>query len=67
MPRYFTHYWTNRTWTWEHTHGVETNDLLNHTAGNLFMKRGARQGDHVGVTTFFFRKSPLRINTHFMA
>lgn len=48
MPRYFTHYWTNRTWQNLRT---EDGHLLNHTADNMFMQRGVQRGDHVYVVT----------------
>lgn len=49
MTRYFTHYWTNSTWNYarsEHPTG-----LIDHTAGNLFAKRGTQVSDHVYMVT----------------
>ena len=51
MTRYFTHYWTNQTW--EDNRSVEKDNLLNHTASNLFTKRGVQSSDHVYVITVF--------------
>ncbi len=47
-PRYFTHYWTNKTWKWN---ASSSNELLNHTAGNLFNDRKVTIGDVVYVVT----------------
>ena len=44
MTRAFTHYWKNSTW--------ERNDnLLGHTASNLFKKRGVEAGDSIFIVT----------------
>ncbi|MEI6044149.1 MAG: hypothetical protein WCS37_07135 [Chloroflexota bacterium] len=48
MPRYFTHYWMNDTWNWN---TESQGELLNHTAGNLFLQRGVQRGDYVYVIT----------------
>ncbi len=50
MSRYFTHYWQNSTWQNSQESGAE-GDLLSHTAGNLFAKRGVEVGDTVYVIT----------------
>jgi hypothetical protein len=48
MKRHFTHYWTNKTWDFSrHCEG----ELLNHTAGNMFLKRGVSAGDSVYAVT----------------
>jgi hypothetical protein len=49
MPRYFTHYWKNSTWFYNQE--CETGQLLDHTAGDLFTKRGVGAGDIVYVVT----------------
>lgn len=45
MPRFFTHYWNRMQ-----NRGSE-GELLDHTAGNLFKKRGIRAGDIVYVVS----------------
>lgn len=50
MPRFFTHYWLNRTWEQNRIYDSKGN-LLNHIAGNLFQERGVRIGDVVYVVT----------------
>ncbi len=48
MPRYFTHYWTNQTWDEAQAREQE---LLDHTASNIFRKRGIQADDYVYVVT----------------
>ncbi len=50
MPRFFTHYWLNRTWE-RNRNRASDGDLLDHTAGNLFQERGIRVGDIVYVVS----------------
>jgi len=50
MARYFTHYWSNRTWNQQKKHSSE-NDLLEHIAGNSFGKREIDIGDGIYVIT----------------
>ncbi|WP_199322194.1 HNH endonuclease [Leptolyngbya sp. FACHB-321] len=50
MPRYFTHYWTNKTWGWSRASGTG-NDLLDHIAGNMFRKRNVSKDDVIYVAT----------------
>ncbi len=50
MPRYFTHYWSNQTWNQQKKYSDE-NNLLNHTAGNLFNERGIATGDEIYIVT----------------
>ena len=47
VPRYFTHYWTNRTWERNRL----ANTSLEHTAGNLFRQADVRVGDYVYIVT----------------
>jgi len=50
MKRYFTHYFSNRTWEVEKD--IATDDpVFRHTAGNLFKARGVRVGDIVYFVT----------------
>lgn len=51
MPRYWTHYWKNRTWHAEARHPRAEGDTLDHLAGNEFEKRGVEPGDIVYVVT----------------
>jgi len=48
MPRYFTQYWDNATWDRE---SARYEGQLDHTASNLFERRGVRQGDFLYVVT----------------
>jgi hypothetical protein len=48
MKRYFTQYWTDATWE---SHREMDGQLLNHTAGNVFRRRGVGCGDSVYVVT----------------
>jgi len=48
--KYFTHYWTNETWEREKNRNL-IGELLDHTAGNLFKKRGVGIGDAVYIVT----------------
>ncbi len=48
--KYFTHYWTNKTWEREKKLN-SIGELLDHTAGNLFKKRGVEIGDAVYIVT----------------
>jgi HNH endonuclease len=50
MPRFFTHYWLNRTWE-RNRRRASDGELLDHTAGNLFQERGIRAGDIVYVVS----------------
>jgi predicted HNH restriction endonuclease len=50
MPRFFTHYWLNRTWE-RNRRNASNDELLDHTAGNLFQERGIRSGDIVYVVS----------------
>jgi hypothetical protein len=50
MPRFFTHYWLNRTWE-RNRRRASDGELLDHTAGNLFQERGNRAGDFVYVVS----------------
>lgn len=45
--RYFTQYWTNETWRRE----AERDELLDHTAGNQFRKKGVREDDEIYIIT----------------
>jgi tRNA(Arg) A34 adenosine deaminase TadA len=49
MCRSFTHYWKNSTWV-QHQESAD-GDTLEHTAGNMFIKRGVRVGDRIYVVT----------------
>jgi hypothetical protein len=49
-PRFFTHYWLNETWERNREYAAE-GELLNHTGGNLFLKRGIGRGDIVYVVS----------------
>jgi hypothetical protein len=59
MRRYYTHYWTNDTWRREARRADPKAKnkkkrewgLLNHTAGNVFKRRGVKSGDVVYVIT----------------
>ena len=66
MPRYFTQYWENDWWgekEWYRQYRQkEQGKLLNHTAGNLFRKRGVRLGDMVYVVTVLKGKLYLLAN-----
>ena len=48
MTRYFTHYWTNQTWEHGRTSGY---DRVEHTAGNMFRKRGVGSEDYIYIIT----------------
>lgn len=48
--KYFTHYWSNKTWEREKSRNL-VGELLDHTAGNLFKKRGVEIGDAVYIVT----------------
>src|SRR5215210_9481625 len=50
MPRFFTHYWRNRTWE-RNRRRASDGELLDHTAGNLFQERGIRGGVIVYVVS----------------
>lgn len=50
MSRYFTHYWKNSTWLLQQEIAAG-GDILDHTAGNLFKKRGVGIGDVIYVVT----------------
>jgi len=50
MPRFFTHYWLNRTWE-RNRKRASAGELLDHTAGNLFQERGIRADDIVYVVS----------------
>ena len=50
MPRFFTHYWLNRTWERNRIRASD-GELLDHTAGNLFQERGIRADDIVYVVS----------------
>ena len=50
MTRYFTHYWSNRTWDNHQKTGL-VGELLDHTAGDLFTSRHVAPGDSVYVVT----------------
>src|SRR5438045_1300568 len=50
MPRFFTHYWRNRTWEWNRKHAA-AGELLDHTAGNIFQEHGIRPDDIVYVVS----------------
>jgi hypothetical protein len=47
MARAFTHYWKNSTWE----RNDKGNNLLGHTASNLFKKRGVEAGDSIFIVT----------------
>ena len=52
MKRYFTHYWTNKTWDDQASRiANESEKTLNHTASNMFQDRGISKGDGVYVVT----------------
>jgi hypothetical protein len=53
--RYFTQYWTNETWRREATRG----DLLEHTAGNQFRKKGVHEDDEIYIITVLDGKMML--------
>lgn len=63
MKRYFTHYWTNKTWC-DRSHWP--GGLLSHTADNRFKQRGVTSGDSVYVITVqqgrFFLLCRLTVN-----
>ena len=48
MPRYFTHYWRNKTCR---DHEEDVGKPLDYIAGNLFRERGVKEGDVVYVVT----------------
>lgn len=48
MKSYFTHYWKNSTCQEQEW---SPDSVLNYTAGNMFRKRGVKQGDRVFVVT----------------
>lgn len=48
--KHFTHYWTNKTWEYNQEY-TSDGELINHTAGNLFKKRGVEIGDAVYIVT----------------
>lgn len=50
MPRYFTHYWLNRTWHHNQEIGAD-GQLLDHCGSNLFTQRGVSSGDVVYAVT----------------
>jgi predicted HNH restriction endonuclease len=50
MPHFFTHYWLNQTWE-RNRKRASNGELLDHTAGNLFQKRGIRESDIVYVVS----------------
>ena len=45
--RYFTQYWANETWRRE----TARDELLDHTAGNQFRKKGVREDDEIYIIT----------------
>ena len=50
--RFFTHYWFNETWEQSKASSEQNHhQLLHHSAGNLFTKRGVRIGDVIYVIT----------------
>ncbi len=49
MSRYFTHYWKNDTW--EFNSNLWDKSFLEHSASNMFIKRGVQPGDFVYVIT----------------
>jgi hypothetical protein len=52
MKRYFTNYWTNKTW--DYNVGRMLNDSekkLRHTASNTFRKQGVSEGDSLYIIT----------------
>src|SRR5580704_18063690 len=52
MKRYFTHYWTNKSWDYNVARMFDDSDkTLDHTAGNLFRDRGISKGDSVYIIT----------------
>jgi hypothetical protein len=48
VPRYFTHYWKNETCR---DHELDSGELLDYIAGNLFSQRGVKEGDVVYAVT----------------
>lgn len=50
MSRYFTHYWNNSTWLKQKVSSYP-DDVLEHTASNLFVSRGVQNGDFIYVVT----------------
>jgi hypothetical protein len=52
MKRYFTHYWTNRTWDNQVAgNAYKSHKTLRHTASNMFRERGISKGDSVYIIT----------------
>ena len=52
MKRYFTHYWTNKTWDYfVERMSEDTAKTLRHTASNMFRDRGISKGDAVYIVT----------------
>src|ERR1700730_8090764 len=52
MKRYFTHYWTNKTWDNQvRVLALESDKTLDHTASNIFRDRGISKGDSVYIIT----------------
>lgn len=52
MKRYFTNYWTNKTWDYNVGRMVDDSEkTLRHTASNVFRARGISKGDSVYIIT----------------
>jgi hypothetical protein len=52
MKRYFTNYWTNKTWDYNVGRMFDDSEkTLRHTASNMFRKRGVSEGDSLYIIT----------------
>lgn len=52
MPRYFTHYWQNDTWS-AYRATATSSELADYAASNLFHQRGVTRGDYLYIVTIF--------------